>query len=166
MLVVNNSSVSAADCCFVFRVCFLSAFVYLYFRMWIACPRPNTPRENVETPSTFQTSFLEGSLGEHGRIVMFRSRHGAFSLHTPLTNTPPSEFPAAALWKAPLDCSFDPRAEGALDTARPPRSLALLVLLVPPVLLVASGTSSHLLLSPPLSTGCCIGPHFAVVVQQ
>ena len=48
------------------------------WQMWIPCPRTNTPRENVETPSAFQTSFLEGSLGEHGRFVMYRTRHGAF----------------------------------------------------------------------------------------
>ena len=48
----------------------------------------------------------------------------------PLTDTPRSGFPAARFCKAPVDCSFDPRAEGAMTTARPPISLVLLVLLV------------------------------------
>ena len=38
--------------------------------MWIPCPRTNTPRENVETPSVFQTSFLEAILGELGGLSM------------------------------------------------------------------------------------------------
>ena len=38
-----------------------------YFRfVWIPCPRTNTPRENVETPSVLQTSFLEDMLGNSG----------------------------------------------------------------------------------------------------
>ena len=41
------------------------------------------------------------------------------------SDTPPSGFPAAGLWKAPLDCSFYPRAGGALTTAHPPLSLLL-----------------------------------------
>ena len=39
--------------------------------MWIPCPRTNTPRENVETPSAFQTSFLEASLAEFMSIFFF-----------------------------------------------------------------------------------------------
>ena len=67
-------------------------------------------------------------------------------------DAPPSRFPAAVLWKPPLDCSFDPRAEGALTTARPPLSRVLRGLLVLLVL------SFHPLLSLPLSTACCISP--------
>ena len=83
-------------------------------------------------------------------------------------DTPPSGFPAVGLWKAPLDCSFYPRAGGALTTARPPLSLLLLlttpflapVLLAPlgVLLILSSGSSSHPVLSLPLSTACCISP--------
>ena len=75
-------------------------------------------------------------------------------------DTPPSGFPAAGLWKAPLDCSFYPRAGGALTTARPPLSLLLLLLTTPfltPVLLAPLGVL--LILSClSLSTACCISP--------
>ena len=47
--------------------------------LWIPCPRTNTPRENVETPSVFQTSFLETMLGELGRLSCLEPRHGPFS---------------------------------------------------------------------------------------
>ena len=47
--------------------------------MWIPCPRTNTPRKNVETPSVFQTSFLEAMLGELGRLSYLEPRHGSFS---------------------------------------------------------------------------------------
>ena len=86
--------------------------------MWIPRFRTNTPRENVENPSTFQTSFLEGSLGEHGRLSCLehatepsppRSADGSSA-----AVTPPSGFSATGLWKDPLDCSFYPRAGGAL----------------------------------------------------
>ena len=45
----------------------------------ISCPRTNTPRENVEAPSAFQTSFLEAMLGELGRLSCLETRHGSFS---------------------------------------------------------------------------------------
>ena len=48
--------------------------------MWIPCPRTNTPKENVETPSAFQTSFLEAMLGELGKLSCLETCHGAFSL--------------------------------------------------------------------------------------
>ena len=66
-------------------------------------------------------------------------------------DTPPSGFPAAGLWKALLDCSSDPRAEGALATARPPLSLAT------PGDSCTSGTYPPLLYLP-LSTACSISP--------
>ena len=140
--------------------------------MWISCPRTNTPRENVETPSTFQTSFLEGSLGEHGRLSCLehatelsppRSADGSSA-----ADTPPSGFSAAGLWKVPLDCSFHPRAEGALTTARPPllqqqqQQLLLLHLALPGVLLSLSCLS--LCQRPAVSAR--VVTHSAVVVQQ
>ena len=65
-------------------------------------------------------------------------------------DTPPSGFPAAGRWKAPLDCSVDPRAEGALTTARPPLTCT--------GAFCTSGTSPPPLLPPPLSTACCTSP--------
>ena len=95
----------------------------LYRDVWIPCPRTNTPTENVETPSVFQTSFLEAMLGELGRISCLDSRHGSFS----------SIFRRRILrggyiaWRilrggtleSPAGWSFDPSAEGAMTTARP-----------------------------------------------
>ena len=77
-------------------------------------------------------------------------------------DAPPSGFPAAGLWEAPLDCSFDRRAEWALATARPPLSLAT------PGASCTSRTSSPLLCLH-LSTACCVSPcvhTLRVVVQQ
>ena len=51
--------------------------------MWIPYPWTNTPRENVETRYTFQTSFLEAMLGELGRLSCLETRHGAFSTFPP-----------------------------------------------------------------------------------
>ena len=68
-------------------------------------------------------------------------------------DTPPSGFPAAGLLKAPLDCSFDTRAEGALTIARTPLSFVLGT-----GASCTSGTYYHPLLSLPLSTACCISP--------
>ena len=75
-------------------------------------------------------------------------------------DTPPSGFPAAGLWKAPLDCSFHPRAEGALTTARPPLSLVL------PVLLVLFLILSCLSLRPQAAVSARVVTHSALVVQQ
>ena len=97
--------------------------------VWIPCPRPNTPRENVETPSAFQTLFLEAMLGELERLSCLETRHGAFS----------STFRWRILrggyiawWilrtgtlEGPAGWSFDPSAEGAMTTARPPLSLII-----------------------------------------
>ena len=65
-------------------------------------------------------------------------------------DTPPSGFPAVGRWKAPPDCSFDQRAEGALHNCSPAALTCTCAL--------TSGTSSHPLLSLPLSTACCISP--------
>ena len=97
--------------------------------MWIPCPRTNTPRENVETPSVFQTSFLEAMLGELGRLSCLElatepSPHSAdgssttaISIAWQILRSGTSEGPAG--W------SFDPSAEGAMTTARPPLSLII-----------------------------------------
>ena len=75
--------------------------------MWIPCPRTNTPRESVEAPSVFQTSFLEAMLGELGRLSCLETRHGAFSSTVRrrilAANISPGGFSAARLWKAPRD---------------------------------------------------------------
>ena len=75
--------------------------------MWIPCSRTNTPRENVETPSVFQTWFLETMLGELGRLSCLETRHGAFSSTVRrrilAANISPGGFSAARLWKAPRD---------------------------------------------------------------
>ena len=77
-------------------------------------------------------------------------------------NTLLSGFPAAGLWKAPLDCSFDPRAEGALTTARPPLSLALVLLALLGLLLILS----CLFLCQRPAGSARVVTHSAVVVQQ
>ena len=86
---------------------------------------------------------------------------------------PPSGFPAAGLRKAPPDCSFYPRAGGALTTSRPPLSLPLNTSchfsLPGTGASCTSGSSSH----PVLSLSLCQRPavsarvvtHSAVVVQ-
>ena len=137
--------------------------------MWIPCPRTNRPRENVETPSTFQTSFLEGSLGEHGRLSCLehatepsppRSADGSSA-----ADTPPSGFSAAGLWKVQLDCSFYSRAEGALTTARPPLSQQqLLLLLLEPLGVLLNLSCLSLSRRPAVSAR--VVTHAAVVVQQ
>ena len=65
MLVGNNlsNSVSVKIC-----GCGYVCDMIFYWSVWIPCSRINTPRENIETPSTFQTSFLEAMLGELGRL--------------------------------------------------------------------------------------------------
>ena len=136
--------------------------------MWITCPRTNTPRENVETPSTFQTSFPEGLLGEHGRLSCLehatepsppRSADGSSA-----ADIPPSGFSAAGLWKAPLDCSFYSRAEGALTTARPPLSLHLLLLLLAPLGVLPNPSCLSLCQRPAVSAR--VVTLSAIVVQQ
>ena len=137
--------------------------------MWIPCPRTNTPRENVETPSTFQTSFLEGLLGEHGRLSFLehatepsppRSADGSSA-----ADTPPNGFSAAGLWKVPLDCSFRLRAEGALTTARPPLSQQQLLLLFLAHLGVLLNLSCLSICHRP-AVSARVVTHSAVVVQQ
>ena len=97
--------------------------------MGTPCPRTNTPRENVETPSAFQTSFREVMFGELGRLSCLETRHGSFS----------STFRRRILrggyiaWRilrsgtleSPAGWSFDPSAEGAMTTARPPFSIII-----------------------------------------
>ena len=61
--------------------------------MWIPCPRTNTPRENVETPSAFQTSFLEArNSGSYARgtreNVMSGNSPRSLLLHIPPTDPP------------------------------------------------------------------------------
>ena len=104
--------------------------ILIFFKqLWIPCPRTNTPRENFETLSAFQTSFLEAVLGELGRLSCLETRHGAFSstfrrrirrggyIARQILRMGTLEGPAA--W------SFDPSAEGAMTTARPPLSLII-----------------------------------------
>ena len=91
--------------------------VSCFMHMSIPCPRTNTRRENVTTPSI--------TLGELGRyIVMSRTRHGAFSFifrsRILRDGCTAQRIPLSGTLKAPLGCSFDPRAEGAMTTARPP----------------------------------------------
>ena len=83
---------------------------------WIPCnnslvrgyhvPGTNTPRENVETPSTFQTSFLVTMLGDLGSLsclalVTEPSPHSADGSFAAAIS--PGRFSAEGLWKAPLD---------------------------------------------------------------
>ena len=97
--------------------------------MWIPCPPTNTSRENVETPSAFQTSFLETMLGELGRLPCLETRHGAFSF-TFRRRILSGGYIAWRILRSgtlegPAGWSFDPTAEGAMTTARPPRSLII-----------------------------------------
>ena len=90
-------------------------------------------------------------------------------------DTPPSGFPSAGFWKAPLDCFFYPRARGALTTARPPLSLLLLLLLLfttpffAPVLLAPLGDLRILSCLSPCqrpAVSARVVTHSAVVVQK
>ena len=91
--------------------------------------RTNTLRENVETPSVFQTSFLEAMLGELWRLSCLETRHGSFSS----TFRPRILRGGYIAWRifrggsleSPAGRSFDPSAEGAMTTARPPLSLII-----------------------------------------
>ena len=94
--------------------------------LWIPCPRTNTPTENVETPSAFQTSFLEAMLGELGRLSRLETRHGAFS--TFRQQILRGGYIAWRILRSrtlegPAGWSFDPSAEGAMTAARPLLSL-------------------------------------------
>ena len=99
--------------------------------LWIPCPQTNTPTENIETPSTFpqpsRHRFWKDRLGNTGDLSCLEHATEPSpprsADRSSAADTPPSGFPAAGLWKAPLDCSFYPRAGGALTTARPPLSL-------------------------------------------
>ena len=97
--------------------------------MWIPCPRINTPRKNVETPSAFQTSFLAARLGELGRLSCLETRHGSFSC-TFRRRILRGGYIAWRVLRGgtlerPAGWSFDPSAEGAMTTARPPVSLII-----------------------------------------
>ena len=96
--------------------------------LWIPCPRTNTPRENVETPSAFQTSFLEAMLGVLGRLSCLETCHGAFS--TFRRRILRGGYIAWRILRggtleSPAEWSFDPSGEGAMTTARPPLSLII-----------------------------------------
>ena len=97
--------------------------------VWIPCPRTNTPRENVETPSVLQTFFLETRLGELGRLSHLEPRHGLFSFHIPLTDPPRRIYRQAdsrsGTLESPAGRFFDPSVVGSITTARPPLSLLL-----------------------------------------
>ena len=92
----------------------------------IGLKRTNTPMENVETPSAFQTSFLEAMLGELGTLSCMENRHGSFSstFHRRVLRGGyiAWRIPRSRTLDGPAGWSFDPRAEGAMTTARPPRS--------------------------------------------
>ena len=108
--------------------CLWQVLPYFCCLMWIPCPRTNTPRENVETPSAFQTSFLEAMLGELGRLSCLETRHGSFS--TFRRRIPRGGYIAwrnirSGTLESPAGWSFDPSAEGAMTTARPPVSLII-----------------------------------------
>ena len=97
--------------------------------MWILCSRTNTPGENVETSSAFQTSFLEAKLGELGRLSCLVTRHGSFS-STFRRRILRGGYIAGRILRggtleSPAGWSFDPSAEGATTTARPPLSLVI-----------------------------------------
>ena len=96
--------------------------------MWIPCPRTNTLRENVETPSAFQTSFLEAMLRKLRKLSCWETRHGSFSTFGRRI----LRGGYIAWWilcSGTLEClggrSFHPSAEGAMTTARPPLSLII-----------------------------------------
>ena len=94
--------------------------------MWIPCPRTNTRRENVEIPPAFQTSFLEAMLGELGRLSCpLETRHGAFSTFRRRILRGGFivwQILRSGTLEVPAGWSFDPSAEGAMTTARPPLS--------------------------------------------
>ena len=97
--------------------------------MWIPCPLTNTPRENVETPSAFQTSFREAMLGELGRLSCLETRHGSFS-STFRRRILRGGYIAQRILRggtleSPAGWYFDPSAEGAMTTARLPLSLII-----------------------------------------
>ena len=95
--------------------------------LWIRF-RTNTPRENIETPSVFQTSFLEAMLGELGRLSCLETRHGAFStFHRRILRGGYMAWRIlrSGTLEGPAGWSFDPSAEGAKTTARPPLSLII-----------------------------------------
>ena len=92
-------------------------------------PDQNAYRENVETPSVFQTSFLEAMLGELGRLSCLEPPR-ILLLH--IAPTDPlrriyrlADSRGGTLVESPAGRSFDPSAEGAMTTARPPLSLLI-----------------------------------------
>ena len=83
----------------------------------------------VETPSIFQTLFLETMLGELGRLSCPETRHGVFSSTFRRRILHRGYIAWRILRSGTLEghagWSFDPGAEGAMTTARPPRSLLI-----------------------------------------
>ena len=97
--------------------------------MRMPCPRTNTPRENVDTPSAFQILFLEAMLGELGRFIMSGNSPRSVLLHIRRRILSGGYIAWRVLrsgtLEAPAGWSFDPSAEGAMTTARPPLSLII-----------------------------------------
>ena len=120
----SQNKTSATD---VFSLLMRCQILILRSRSFVdAIPRINTPRENVETPSAFQTSFLEAMLGELGRLSCLETRHGAFS--TFRRQILRGGYIAWRILRSRTleghtGWSFDPSAEGAMTTACPPLSL-------------------------------------------
>ena len=114
-----------------FKICVLVEFELYHHQnwgvMWKSCPQTNTPRENAETPSAFQTSFLEAMAGQVRSLSCLETRHGAFS-STIRRRILRGGYIAwrvlrSGTLEGPAGWSFDPSAEGAMTTARPPLSL-------------------------------------------
>ena len=90
--------------------------------MWIPCSRTNTPRENIETPSIFQTSFLEAMLGEFRRLSYLETRYGAFSTFRRrilLGGYIAWRILRSGTLEGPAGWSFDPSAGGAMTNCSP-----------------------------------------------
>ena len=95
----------------------------------IPSPRTNTPRENIETLAVFQ-DFVSGSHARGTReIVMSRTSPRILLLHVPPTDPLRRIYRLAdsrgGTLSSPAGRSFDPSAEGAMTTARPPLSLTI-----------------------------------------
>ena len=107
--------------------------------MWILCPQTNTPRENVETPYTFQTSFLEAMLGALGRLSCPRlSRNSPRSLlHIAQTDRPRricrlADYPQRDFGR-PRWMALRPERRGSYDNCSPSAHTSHLSLCIPPV---------------------------------
>ena len=94
--------------------------------MWIPCSRNQQAYSYCRTPATFVS-------GNHARgsreIVMSRTRHGAFSptFRRWILRGGYTAWRILRGWtqEGPAGWSFDPSAEGATTTARPPLSLLI-----------------------------------------